>query len=226
LFSNEHFAQGSVMVDANKIIAVLHKKYPDPKIALRFSNPLELLVATILSAQCTDARVNEVTKTLFKKYRSAQDYAQAELHAFEEEIRSTGFYKNKAKAIINCCRKLVADFHGMVPDSLGALTTLPGVGRKTANMVLGNAYGQAVVAVDTHVLRVSNRLGLAHAGRADKVEEELMRQIPRSQWTAVGNALILHFPDTCTAKKPKCGACVLYAGCAWPDKSRYAGSPP
>lgn len=214
------------MVDAKKIIAALHKKYPDPKIALRFSDPLELLVATILSAQCTDARVNEVTKTLFKKYRSAKDYARADLHTFEEEIRSTGFYKNKAKAVINCCRSLVADFHGEVPDTLEALTTLPGVGRKTANMVLGNAFAQAAIAVDTHVLRVSNRLGLARATRADKVEEELMQQIPRAQWTAVTNALILHGRETCAAKKPNCGACVLYALCAWPEKARYATSPP
>lgn len=214
------------MVDAKRIIAALLKKYPNPRVALRFSGPLELLIATILSAQCTDARVNEVTKTLFKKYRSAKDYAQADLPAFEEEIRSTGFYKNKAKAIITCCKKLVADFQGKVPDSLEALTTLPGVGRKTANMVLGNAFAQAAIAVDTHVLRVSNRLGLAHAAKADKVEEELMRQIPRDQWTAVANALILHGRDTCTAKKPSCGACVLYAPCSWPEKSRYAGSPP
>lgn len=212
------------MVDANKIIAVLHKRYPDPKIALRFSNPLELLVATILSAQCTDARVNEVTKTLFKKYKSAKDYAQAEPHIFEEEIRSTGFYKNKAKAIINCCRKLVTDFHGKVPDSLAELTTLPGVGRKTANMVLGNAFAEAAIAVDTHVLRVSNRLGLAHATQAEKVEESLMELIPRNEWTELGNALILHGRETCTAKKPNCSACALYALCAWPEKSRYAAT--
>lgn len=214
------------MTDAKKIVAVLLKKYPDPKIALRFADPLQLLVATILSAQCTDARVNEVTKTLFKKYRSAKDYARADLHVFEEEIRSTGFYKNKAKAVINCCKSLVADFHGKVPDTLEALTTLPGVGRKTANMVLGNAFAQAAVAVDTHVLRVGNRLGLAHATHADKVEEELMRQIPRKQWTAVSNALILHGRETCAAKKPNCGACILYALCAWPEKARYATSPP
>lgn len=214
------------MVDTHKIIAVLHNKYPHPRIALRFSNPLELLVATILSAQCTDARVNEVTLTLFKKYKSARDYAQAKPGVFEQEIRSTGFYKNKAKAIINCCRKIVADFHGKVPDSLGELTSLPGVGRKTANMVLGNGFGQAALAVDTHVLRVSNRLGLAHTTQADQVEEELMKQIPRSKWTAVANALILHGRETCKAKKPHCGACVLSALCTWPDKSRYTGELP
>ncbi len=213
------------MADAKDIVAALHKKYPEPKIALRFSNPLELLVATILSAQCTDARVNEVTKSLFKKYRSVKDYAQADLHAFEQEIRSTGFYKNKAKAIVNCCKKLLTDFHGKVPDSVEALTTLPGVGRKTANMVLGNAFSQPAIAVDTHVLRVSNRLGLSHASKADKVEEELMRQIPRAKWTALGNALILHGRETCTAKMPHCGACILYALCAWPEKSQYLAVP-
>jgi endonuclease-3 len=156
------------MTDAKKIIAALARKYPNPKMALHFSNPLELLVATILSAQCTDARVNEVTETLFRKYRSARAYAQADPHSFEDEIKSTGFYKNKAKAVINCCRKLVAEFHGKVPDNIEALTALPGVGRKTANVVLGNAFAQPAVAVDTHVLRVSRRLGLAQATSAEK----------------------------------------------------------
>jgi endonuclease III len=211
------------MTDARKIIGALARKYPNPKMALHFSNPLQLLVATILSAQCTDARVNEVTRTLFRKYRSAKAYAQTDLHSFEEEIRSTGFYKNKAKAVINCCRKLVADFHGKVPDNIEALTALPGVGRKTANVVLGNAFGQPAIAVDTHVLRVSRRLGLAQANSAEKVEEELMRQIPRSKWTAVSNALILHGRETCAARRPRCGRCVLYALCEWPEKSRYAG---
>lgn len=209
------------MADASKIVARLLKEYPDPGIALRFSNALELLVATILSAQCTDARVNAVTKHLFKKYKSAKDYARADLRLFEQEIRSTGFYKNKAKAIIDCCRKLVADFQGKVPDSLEALTTLPGVGRKTANMVLGNAFARAAIAVDTHVLRVSHRLGLTHAKQAEKVEEDLMKQIPRSKWTTVGNAMILHGRETCTAKNPRCGACVLNALCGWTEKSRY-----
>lgn len=214
------------MVDADKIVAALHKCYPRPEIALRFSNPLELLIATILSAQCTDARVNEITKDLFKKYKSARGYAQADLQVLEQEIHSTGFYKHKAKAIINCCKKLAADFHGKVPDNIEALTALPGVGRKTANMVLANAFGHAAIAVDTHVLRVSNRLGLARAATADKVEEELMKQIPRRRWTAVGNALILHGRDTCTAKQPKCGDCALYALCTWPDKARYAAASP
>ena len=209
------------MADAKKIVAALARKYPDARIALHFSKPLELLVATILSAQCTDERVNDVTKSLFRKYRSATAYAQADLHTFEQEVRSTGFYKNKAKAVINCCRKLVTDFRGKVPDTLDALVTLPGVGRKTANMVLGNAFGTPAIAVDTHVLRVSNRLGLARANLANKVEEELMQQIPRNKWTVTSNALILHGRQVCTARKPRCGECVLYALCAWPDKASY-----
>ncbi len=206
------------MADAKKITALLLKKYPDPHIALNFSNPLELLVATILSAQCTDLRVNEVTKDLFKKYKKAADYAGTRPETFEAEIRPTGFYKNKAKMIINCCRKLVADFKGKVPSTIEELTTLPGVGRKTANVILGNAFGKQAMAVDTHVLRVSNRLGIAHSKNPDKVEEELLRQLPEHTLTKVNRALILHGRETCSARKPKCMACVLFKECDWPDK--------
>lgn len=207
------------MADAKKINAHLFKKYPDPKLALRYNNPLELLIAVILSAQCTDARVNEVTATLFKKYKRAQDYAAAEPAVLEEEIRSTGFYKNKTRSVINCCRKLVADFHGVVPHTLDELTTLPGVGRKTANMVLGNAFGVQAIAVDTHVLRVSNRLGLANSDDPQKMEEALMRLVVKDKWTAFGNAMILHGRETCIARKPRCPECVLRALCEWPDKT-------
>ncbi|HET9702057.1 MAG TPA: endonuclease III, partial [Burkholderiales bacterium] len=158
------------MADPRKIIGLLAKTWPEPKLALHYSSPLELLVAVILSAQCTDARVNEVTGTLFRKYRSAKDYADADPATFEEEIRSTGFYRNKAKAVMGCCRKLVEDFGGKVPRMLEELTSLPGVGRKTANMVLGNAFGIPGIAVDTHVLRVSNRLGLASSDDPEEVE--------------------------------------------------------
>jgi endonuclease-3 len=168
------------MANANRITRLVLPTFPEPKLALDFSNPLELLVAVILSAQCTDVQVNEVTRTLFKKYRSARDYAEAELATFEEEIRPTGFYKNKAKLVISCCTKLVADFHGEVPSTVDDLVTLPGVGRKTANMVLGNAFGAPGIAVDTHVLRVSNRLGLARSDNPDEVERQLMQQIPRA----------------------------------------------
>lgn len=207
------------MADARKIAALLLGHYPDPGLALHYRSPLELLIAVMLSAQCTDARVNEVTATLFRKYRKAQDYAAADPDVLAEEIRSTGFYRNKTRAVIACCRKLVSDFGGEVPHTLEALTSLPGVGRKTANMVLGNAFGVPAIAVDTHVLRVSNRLGIAHSDDPEKVEAELMRQLPRGTWTVFGNALILHGRETCVARRPHCPACVLRAACEWPDKT-------
>lgn len=205
--------------DAKKITGLLLKKYPNPTIALNFSNPLELLVATILSAQCTDVRVNEVTKSLFKKYKLAKDFARAELKILEREIKPTGFYKNKAKMIIECCKKIAKDFKGQVPETLEELTTLPGVGRKTANVVLGSAFGKQTIAVDTHVLRVSNRLGIAHSNNPDKVEEELVKQLPQGRLTAFNLALILHGRETCTARKPKCPECVLYDECKWKEKT-------
>ena len=176
-------------------------------------------MAVILSAQCTDARVNEVTKTLFKKYRRAADYADADLATFEQEIRSTGFYRNKAKTVIACGRKLVAEFGGEVPRTVDELVTLPGVGRKTANMVRGNAFGQQAIAVDTHVLRVANRLGLVKSEDADKVEAALAAAVPADKHTAFANAMILHGRETCTARNPSCGACVLWDLCPWPDKA-------
>lgn len=206
------------MADAGKITALLLKKYPAPTLALHYRNPLELLIAVILSAQCTDARVNEVTASLFRKYKKARDYAAADPAVLQEEIRSTGFYKNKTRSVIACCQTLVADFHGEVPHTLEALTALPGVGRKTANMVLGNAFGVAAIAVDTHVLRVSNRLGLVHSDDPEKVEAALMRQVAKDKWTAFGNAMILHGRETCIARKPRCPECVLRAVCEWPDK--------
>ncbi|MBI4849830.1 MAG: endonuclease III [Nitrospirae bacterium] len=206
------------MAYAKKIAKLLLKKYPDPKIALNFSNPLELLVATILSAQCTDVKVNEVTKSLFKKYKTAADYAGADMKTFESEIRPTGFYRNKAKSVTGCCKKLVESFNGKVPGTLEELTTLPGVGRKTANVVLGSAFGKQAIAVDTHVLRVSNRLGIAHSTDPDKVEQELVRQLPSDILTKFNLALILHGRGICTAIKPKCPVCVLYEECEWPEK--------
>jgi endonuclease-3 len=205
--------------DAKKITGLLLKKYPNPAIALNFSNPLELLVATILSAQCTDVRVNEVTKSLFKKDKSAKDFARAELKILEREIKPTGFYKNKAKMVIECCKKIVKDFKGKVPGTLKELTTLSGVGRKTANVVLGSAFGKQTIAVDTHVLRVSNRLGIAHSNNPDKVEEELVKQLPQGRLTAFNLALILHGRETCTARKPKCPECVLYDECEWEERT-------
>ena len=207
------------MSNARKIVTLLLKKYPQPKIALNFTNSLELLIATILSARCTDIKVNEVTKHIFKTYKSAKDYANADTKLFEAEIKPTGFYKNKAKMIIKCCSIIADDFNGKVPDSMESLTVLPGVGRKTANVVLGSAFGKQVMAVDTHVLRVSNRLGLAHSEKPDIVEKELVDQVPEGKLTSFNLALILHGRETCKALKPVCPECVLFKECEWPDRT-------
>ncbi len=206
---------------AIKIITLLFKKYPDPAIALRFRNPFELLIATILSAQCPDTRVNGVTETLFRHYPSPEDFARSDSEKLEREISSITYYRSKAKTLIECSRKLVSDFHGSVPQAMDQLVTLPGVGRKTANVILGCAFGQQAIAVDTHVLRVAIRLGLSHSKNPDKVEEELMRQIPQDKWTRFSLALILHGRETCTAKNPGCSICVLYPQCAWPERKKY-----
>ena len=210
------------MADAKKIVNLLLKKYPSPQVALNFKNPLELLVATILSAQCTDVRVNMVTRSLFQKYKTAADFAQADTKKFEEDIKSTGFYRNKAQSIINCCKILSQEYDSVVPSTLDELVKLPGVGRKTANVILGAAFNQPAIAVDTHVLRVSNRLGLAHSNNPDKVEAELNQQIEQRKWTLVNHALILHGRETCVARTPRCGSCVLYEECGWPSKTEYA----
>ena len=209
---------------ARAVTERLLRKYRRPRVALEFSNPLELLVATILSAQCTDERVNQVTRTLFRRYRSARAYAEADPAELEELIRPTGYYRQKARTLIACCRALVERFGGKVPDRLEDLTSLPGVGRKTANLVLGSAFGKQAIAVDTHVLRVANRLGLAASRNPDRVEEALMALVPRRRWTAFTLATILHGRETCTARNPRCGECVLHDLCPWPEKTRYAGA--
>lgn len=206
------------MADALRIARRLLEAYPNPRIALRFGNPLQLLVATLLSAQCTDARVNAVTEGLFRRYRSARDYAQADPKALEQAIRPTGFYRNKARTLIQCCQALVERYGGQVPDTMEELITLPGVGRKTAAIVLGSAFGQDAIAVDTHVLRVANRLGLAHSKDPDKVERELKAQLPKDKWTPFTLAMILHGRQTCTARRPRCGDCPLLDLCEWADK--------
>lgn len=209
-----------IMANGKRITELLFKKYPLPKIALKFTNPLELLVATILSAQCTDVRVNVVTERLFKKYRTVKDYANADIKTFEQEIRSTGFYKNKAKMIINMAKKLVSDFGSKIPSTMEELTTLPGVGRKTASVVLSAAFNIPAIPVDTHVLRVSNRLGLANSDDPEKVEMQLRKTIPEDKWIDFSLAMILHGRETCKAKKPLCNECVLYMQCRWPEKTK------
>jgi endonuclease-3 len=197
-----------------KIVELLEKEFPHAQIALNFKNTLELLVATILSAQCTDKKVNTVTETLFKKYRSARDYANANLKELEQEIRSTGFYHNKAKNIKKCCQILVDKYHSQVPRTMEEMLELPGVARKTANIVLQNAYGIVEgIAVDTHVRRVSGRLGLTENEDPDKIEQDLMKLVPKDKWTRITDLLISLGRKVCDAKNPKCEACVLNRLC-------------
>ncbi len=199
---------------ASWIITRLKKEFPEARTALVFSDPLELLVSTILSAQCTDARVNMVTPALFTKYRNARDFAAADKKELEGEIKSTGFYRMKAKHIINACTAIVNHFNGKVPRTLDELVSLPGVGRKTANCVLGGAYGiQSGIVVDTHVIRLSNRLGLTKNESPEKIEQDLMELIPEKEWYRFSNLLILHGRKTCKARTPLCKKCTLSAGC-------------
>ena len=199
---------------AKKIIALLHKEYPNPKIALDFSTPLQLLIATILSAQCTDARVNKVTPGLFRKYPTAGDFANANQAELEQDIRSTGFYRNKAKSIIACCKALVEKHDGTVPRTMEELVQLGGVGRKTANCVLGAAYGiNSGVVVDTHVRRVAFRLGLTRSDDPEKIEVDLMGLAPQTEWHDLGNMLIWHGRKVCDARKPNCPECTLMKLC-------------
>jgi endonuclease-3 len=205
---------------ARKILGRLDRAYPDAAIALRFRSPLELLVATILSAQCTDERVNAVTETLFRRYRTAKDYADSEPAALEREIHATGFFKAKTRALIGMGRALAERHAGNVPGTVEELTALPGVGRKTANVVLGNAFGVPALAVDTHVFRVSQRLGLARADDPDKVHDQLCEVIPRPQWTHATHLLITHGRRTCGARLPDCPGCPVEALCHWTGKTK------
>ena len=197
----------------SKVLDILQKEHPDARVTLDFKNPLQLLIATILAAQCTDERVNLVTKDLFKKYRTAADFAKADLHILEKEIRSTGFYHNKAKSIIRCCQDIIKKFGGEVPRTLEDLTSLAGVGRKTANIILGNAFGQQAIAVDTHVKRVTHRLAWAKSDDPDKIEFELMEVIPKDRWTMACHQLVFHGRNICAAKKPKCSICPVAELC-------------
>jgi endonuclease III len=197
-----------------QIIAGLHRTYPDAHCELNFSNPLELLIATILSAQCTDKRVNLVTSQLFQKYRTAADYANAPLAELEQAIKTTGFFRNKAKNIQACCRALMEKHGGEVPRTMEELHSLAGVGRKTANVVLGNAFGINVgVVVDTHVTRLCQRLGLTKHADAVKIERDLMKLVPQADWTMFSHWLIWHGRRRCGARKPDCAHCEIAALC-------------
>lgn len=199
---------------SKKVLTLLKKNYPDAHCTLNYRSPLELLVAVILSAQCTDERVNIVTKDLFKKFRTAKDYASARREELEQGIRSTGFYRNKAKSILGASKIIAEKYHGKVPDTMEGLLELPGVARKTANVVLGNAYHKATgVVVDTHVFRLSQRLGFSKKDQPEKVEEDLMVLIPKKDWIKFGHMMILHGRYVCKAKKPLCGKCFLNKDC-------------
>jgi endonuclease-3 len=201
-----------------KIWPILEKSYPKAKSALNFRNPLQMLISTILSAQCTDVRVNMVTKEVFKKYKSAADWAKADLKDIESDIRSTGFYHNKAVNIKKATEAIIENFKGEVPDTMEELVTLPGVGRKTANVVLGNAFGKPGIACDTHVIRLSRRLGLSANSDPVKLEFDLAEILPRRIWTVFSHALILHGRTFCKARKPDCGNCPIQKYCPSADK--------
>lgn len=202
-----------------RIIEILNQEYPNAKTALHFSNPLELLIATVLSAQCTDKRVNMVTEDLFKKYRTAGDYSSADIKTLEEEVRSTGFFKNKARAIKEFSTELQKRYGGEVPARLEDLVSLPGVGRKTANVVLGEAFGIPGIIVDTHVKRLSNLIGLTQNKDPEKIEFDLMEIVPQQKWTLFSDLLIQHGRAVCIARSPKHDQCMIVhlcdAGVEW-----------
>jgi len=203
----------------SKIRPILNETYPQARTALKFANPLELLIATILSAQCTDVRVNMVTKVVFKKYKSARDWAEADIKEIESDIKSTGFYRNKAINIKSCCAKIIERFGGKVPDKIEELVALPGVGRKTANVVLGNAFGKPAIACDTHVIRLSRRLGLSENSNAVKLELDLAEIIPKRNWTTFSHLLIFHGRNICKARRPDCNNCPISKYCPAANKT-------
>jgi endonuclease-3 len=201
-----------------KILDALERAIPTPRVELDHETPIELLMATILSAQCTDQRVNAVTPALFARYRSAQDYAAAKPRELELLIRSTGFYRNKAKNLIRCGRALVERFGGRVPNTMDELSTLPGVGRKTANVLLGHCFGRPAIVVDTHVKRVANRLAFTRSENPDRIETDLQAVMPESRWTQGAQRLLLHGRYVCLARRPKCARCAIYDDCPWKGK--------
>jgi endonuclease-3 len=196
-----------------EILPILGKIYPGARTALNFKNPLELLIATILSAQCTDVRVNMVSKDLFRKYKSAGDWAKADIKEIESDIKSTGFYRHKATSIKSACAEIIERFDSRVPDTIEELVTLPGVGRKTANVVLGNAFGMPAIACDTHVIRLSRRLGLSENSDAVKLEFDLAEIVSKKSWTLFSHLLIFHGRNVCRARKPDCENCQISKYC-------------
>ena len=199
---------------AKEIIKILRRQYPHSRTALKFETPLQILVATILSAQCTDEKVNQITPFLFQKYKNAADFARADQKVLEQEIRATGFFRNKARSIIMAARKIVNDYGGQVPDKMAELITLPGVARKTANIVLSSAFKKAEgIAVDTHVRRLAQRLGLSQEKDANKIEQDLMRIVPKQDWLDFNYLLVNHGRQVCQARKPNCPNCVLKLLC-------------
>ena len=201
-----------------RIVTLLSRNRPSPHVELHFHNPWQLLVATILSAQCTDQRVNQVTPALFRRYVTPADFAKAAPAELEALIKPTGFYKSKAKHLIACGKTLTEEYAQAVPRTMEKLTTLPGVGRKTANVMLGNAFGRPAIVVDTHVKRVSGRLGLTRATDPDKIEADLQLLLPPTEWTASSQHLLLHGRYTCLSRKPRCGECPIYEDCHWEGK--------
>lgn len=197
-----------------QIITLLSEKYPEPKCALDHMTPWELLVATILSAQCTDKRVNMITPALFKRYPTIKSFAEADITELEKYIHSAGFYHNKAKNIINCAKELLNQFNAELPQNIDDLTKLPGVGRKTANVLLGNAFGKNEgIVVDTHVSRLSQKIGLTKESDPEKIEKDLMKIVEKKHWTDFSHWLILHGRETCIARRPKCGECIISTLC-------------
>ena len=201
-----------------KILPILKKIYPAAGTALKFRNPLQLLIATILSAQCTDTRVNIVGRVVFSKYKTAGQWAAADIEQLESDIKSTGFYRNKARSIKTACTTIAGQLDGRVPDTMEGLVALPGVGRKTANVVLGNAFGKPAIACDTHVIRLSRRLGLSENSDAVKLEFDLAEIVPKRSWTLFSSLLILHGRNVCKARKPDCDNCRISQHCPSADK--------
>jgi endonuclease-3 len=198
-----------------KIIGVFDKLYPNAVCSLDYGTPLQLLISTQLAAQCTDARVNIVAKSLYNKYKTAEDFANADLSELENDIKSTGFYRNKSKNIIACCKILVEKYNSRIPDNMEELLELPGVGRKTANLVLYEVYGIQGIVVDTHAKRLSNRIGLTSYDDPEKIEYDLQKKVPQSRWADFCHQLVFHGREVCKARKPECGNCDIKQYCKY-----------